>query len=260
MNELRRLAYLEAMGIDAYISRTQLPGAGFTRRLAIVRAQPVAELRASPPAAVLPEVAPAAKDLPNFPKVENSSSGSTTPVTEVAQPTPSAGEPLLQFSLAALVAGDWLWLEELAGIPLAREQVQLIQAMATVLSFGSDATRPGAARPSAARPSAARPSAARPSAAPPQQAQFNWPIHTNQQLDLGPEAARSAVAGFIRRKLEQHGCRGLILLGRACLARVPLDQLECPELVQTVSTAEMLKNPALKKQAWLDLRPLVASA
>jgi len=31
-------------------------------------------------------------------------------------------------------------------------------------------------------------------------------------------------------------------------------------LVQTVSTAEMLKNPALKKQAWLDLRPLVASA
>ena len=249
MNELRRLAYLEAMGTDAYISRTQLPGAGFTRRLAIVRAQPVAELRASQPAAVLPEVAPAAKDLPNFPKVETSSSGSTTPVTEVAQPHPSAGEPLLQFSLAALVAGDWLWLEELPGIPLAREQVQLIQAMATVLSFGSDATQPGAARPSAARPSAA----------PPQQAQFNWPIHTNQQLDLGPEAARSAVAGFIRRKLEQHGCRGLILLGRACLARVPLDQLECPELVQTVSTADMLKNPALKKQAWLDLRPLVAS-
>jgi len=37
VNELRRMAYLEAMGIDGYISRTPLPGAAPTRRLAIVR-------------------------------------------------------------------------------------------------------------------------------------------------------------------------------------------------------------------------------
>ena len=36
MNELRRMAYLDALGIDSYVSRTQLPGAAVTRRLAIL--------------------------------------------------------------------------------------------------------------------------------------------------------------------------------------------------------------------------------
>jgi hypothetical protein len=36
MNELRRMAYLNALGVDCYVSRTQLPGAAVTRRLAIV--------------------------------------------------------------------------------------------------------------------------------------------------------------------------------------------------------------------------------
>ena len=33
MNELRRMAYLNALGVDCYVSRTQLPGAAVTRRL-----------------------------------------------------------------------------------------------------------------------------------------------------------------------------------------------------------------------------------
>ena len=39
MNELRRMAYLDALGIDAYVSRGQLPGAAVTQRLAIVPSQ-----------------------------------------------------------------------------------------------------------------------------------------------------------------------------------------------------------------------------
>ena len=38
MNELRRMAYLDALGIDSYVSRSQLPGAALTRRLAIASA------------------------------------------------------------------------------------------------------------------------------------------------------------------------------------------------------------------------------
>ena len=85
--------------------------------------------------------------------------------------------------------------------------------------------------------------------------QFDWPIHNNQQLDQGCEAARSSVTGFVLRKLEQLQCRGLVLLGAGCEARVALEQMESSRLVQTLGTAEMLRNPQLKRQAWRDLRP-----
>jgi phosphohistidine phosphatase SixA len=67
-----------------------------------------------------------------------------------------------------------------------------------------------------------------------------------------------SAAAFIQRKLEQTGCAGLILLGKACEERVPLDQLNCGRLVRTVSTAEMLRTPLLKKQAWRDLKSVCA--
>ena len=231
------------MGIDAYISRSQLPAAAVTRRLAIVRTQSAADPGAGPLPENTPTLAAGSADRPQFPKMDATPAelpGSAAEPVAVAAP-PSAGESVPAFSLAALVAGDWLWLEELPGVPLAREQVQLIRAIAAVLANEAGEVQPDATRPAATGV---------------QTAQFNWPIHTNQQLDLGPEAARSAVAGFIRRKLDEHGCRGLVLLGRACAARVPLAQLDCPRVVQTVSTAEMLNNALLKKQAWLDLRSL----
>ena len=119
-------------------------------------------------------------------------------------------------------------------MPLASDQVQLVQAMATTLDRAASQQQ-GQARPEIAH--------------------FDWPIHTNQQLDLGEEAARATVAGFIGRKLEQRACRGLVMLGAACASRVPLDQLHCAHTVMTVSTAQMLEYPQLKQQAWRDLRP-----
>jgi hypothetical protein len=43
-------------------------------------------------------------------------------------------------------------------------------------------------------------------------------------------------------------------LGQGCEARVALEQLDCARLARTVSTAAMLADPLLKKQAWHDLR------
>lgn len=222
MNELGRQAYLRAMGVDTYVSRGQLPGAAVTRRLAVVRSRSVA---AAPPASAPAHTPPAAVTMPRI--------DSPVPTVRTAQPPAPAREEsrLPRFTLVAVACGDWLWLEELEEPPFAPAQMQLLQAMVEALT------------------------GARGSPVPLELAQFDWPIHTNRQLDLGPEAARSGVAGFVQRKLEQYESRGLVLLGQACEARVPLPQLRCPHVVCTVSTAGMLRDPLLKKQAWRDLRP-----
>lgn len=244
MNELKRMAYLEAMGTDAYISRSQLPGAALTHRLAIVRGQPLAP-PATPPGqgtgAGVDSKRPSASK-PELPRIEigQPSPGPAVAVTPV---TSARAESVPAFSLAAVLTGDLLWLEELRGSPMSMEQLKLIQAMAYALgTLDSPTDGPG------------------PDLLVPEVSQFNWPLHTNQQLDLGPEAARSGVAGFIRRKLEQQDCRCLVLLGAACGSRVPLAELDCPRVAQTVSSAEMLGNPLLKKQAWNDLRSLFPPA
>jgi hypothetical protein len=217
LNEIRRMAYLEALGIDSYVSRTQLPGAALTRRLAIVspRAMPVLQ---------------AARDVPIVPVLVDESL--------------PRGAAVPRFSLTAIVAGDWLWLEELAGMPLTTEQVQLVQSMAQALIVHREP------RTETGIP------AARTGAAPPAVAQFDWPIHTNHQLDLGADAARASVAGFVGRRLEQHGCHGLVLLGQSCALRVPLQEIKILT-VSTASSAEILARPALKRTVWRDLLPLV---
>ena len=221
MNELRRMAYLQALGTDVYVSRAQLPAAAFTHRLAIVRDRP-------------PQV-PAAGE-PLIPRIDSARPSPQRPEpARPATPAPAAVDTVPRFSLTAIAAGGWLWLEDLEGSPLAREQLQLVQAMAHAL---------GRIHPRANEAELARPIAARP-----EYAQFDWPIHTNAQLDLGMEAARSSVAGFIQRKLDQYNCIGLVLLGQACEAKVPVDQIQCDLLMRTLSSAEMLADSRLKKQA-----------
>ncbi|RLA48393.1 MAG: hypothetical protein DRQ97_04275 [Gammaproteobacteria bacterium] len=238
MNELRRMAYLEAMGIDAYVSRGQLAGAAVTRRLAVTPAQPVPATQNRVPAAV--GTAVAADPVPQFvtpiPQIDNVAHSGAPSTT--AAPAPRR-DVVPQFGLVAITAGGWLWLEEMCGMPLATEQVQLVQAMAQALANVSK-TQPGKIEPEIAH--------------------FDWPIHTNQQLDLGEQAAQASLAAFIGRRLELQQCRGLVLLGQACKARMQLEQLDCGLVVSTVSSAEMLENPQLKKQVWRDLQPFVSSA
>jgi hypothetical protein len=233
MNEIRRMAYLDAMGIDAYVSRAHLPGAAVTRRLAIVpnRSAAVPESSMAAPAARAVDQVPS-KVAPPLPRIDTAARKPQPSPVAAATPQQQAG--VSRFSLIAIVTGGWLWLEDMDGMPLAREQVQLVQAMAQTLA-GVDTPSSGSAGPEIA--------------------QFDWPIHTNQQLDLGEEAALASVAGFVGRKLEQQRCRGLVLLGDKCAGRVPLAQLDCARAVSTLSTAQMLQNPQLKKQAWRDLLP-----
>mgnify|MGYP003638571915 FL=1 len=253
MNELRRMAYLDALGIDSYVSRKQLPGAAVTRRLAIVKrpatASPAAKNVDVPDATTsgVGPVPPAYREgftRPDFgldtraPRID----------AEPAHSEPSrADEPVPRFTLTAIVAGDWLWLDELQGMPLTTDQVRLVQAMAQALRLsrasGSESVGAAAGTPVTR----------------PEVTQFEWPMHTNRQLDLGEEAARASVAAFVSRRLEQCGCRGLILLGQSCAARVPMAQVTVPA-VTTASSAEILASPALKRQVWRDLQALLQQA
>ena len=234
MHELRRMVYLDALGVDSYVSRAQLPGAAATRRLAIVTASKTQQLAA----ATAPEprrVAPNSE-----PALVAQSACAAEGTLDVSAPL-QRGEPVPRFSLTAIVAGDWLWLEELAG-PLTTDQVRLVQSMAQALLLCHQSPG-GEVKP----------------AVQPEVAQFDWPIHTNQQLDLGEEAARASVAGFVDRRLGEHECRGLVLLGDACAQRVRRQQISLVT-VDTMSSAEILAQPALKRQVWRDLLPLVRKA
>ena len=242
MNELRRMAYLEALGVDSYVSRSQLPGAALSRRLQVVPS-PVGsgqgqlpDIPESPAISVQRDTLPAAaaNTVPQF----DTSAAPPPPLRAQRQ-----GEPVPRFSLAAIVAGDWLWLEALVGMPLATEQVWLVKAMAQALAsyaaYSDDEDAAGGDL----------------SVVQTDVAQFDWPIHTNQQLDLGEEAARASVAGFVDRKLQQHQCRGLVLLGQACEQWVPVAQLQVRS-VATISSAQILAHPELKREAWRDLLKL----
>jgi hypothetical protein len=241
MNELQRMIYLDALGIDSYVSRRQLPGAAVTRRLAIVPSLPVAaarkpEVQGAPPIAPLEEVSTRAGSG------RRAQSDSAVRSSPAQQAVSHHGSSVPRFSLTAIVAGDWLWLEELADMPLTMEQVRLVQSMARAMSLAQghgEKTVTSGVRPEVA--------------------QFDWPIHTNHQLDLGEEAARAGVAGFVGRKLEQYGCGGLVLLGQSCATRVPVQEMTI-QAVSTASSAEILARPALKAEVWRDLLPLVGRA
>ena len=241
MNELKRLTYLQAMGVDAYISSQQLPGAAITRRLAIVRKlpPPLSETTGGLGMDSVSDQSPGISQGMAMPRL--STETATAKVTPAPAPAAAAVQstatgPAVRFSLATISCGGWLWLEELEQPPCAPAQLQLVLAMAGALGLLGPH---GSSERAQARP---------------ELAQFDWPIHTNRQLDLGQEAARSSAAGFVQRKLEQLDCRGLVLLGPGCEARVALGQLECTHLALTVSTSAILRDPLLKRQAWRELR------
>lgn len=234
MNELKRLAYLQAMGTDTYISLRQLPGAAPTRRLAIVRKLP--------PAATALEMGDGIAELDQLLQAPPARATAIRSADPELEPVRSpAAEVSLRFSLAAVSCGGWLWLEEIGRTPFSQQQLQLLQALTGALGFVAGQVAAGVAKP-------------------PELAQFNWPIHSNRQLDLGEEAARASAAGFIQRKLDTLDCHGLVLLGQSCASRVALDQLDCARLLRTVSTSAMLQDPLLKRQAWQDLRPFFQQA
>jgi hypothetical protein len=222
-SELKRLAYLQAMGVDSYVSRQALPAAAASRRLVVLAKAPLAA-----PEKPLESVAPGLVDI----DLGRDSRPAAKPAPVVAEVKPTAAPPEA-FSIAAIIVGGWLWLEELPGAVLASEQVQLITAISRALALPQ---------------------------AQPAVAQFDWPIHTNQQFDLGPDAAASGLQGFVQRQLTDFNITAVVLLGDECQTRLSAQQLNAERLLTTVSTRNMLEQCGLKAQAWRDLGPYASKS
>lgn len=236
VNNTQRGVYLDTLGIDRYVSRYQLPGAAISPRPAEHTPdhspEPVETAPQIPSRQPVPAVAPVVEVKTSGAKHQLSTAENTH------SPRPPAGtQALPRFSVAIITAGNWLWVEELDGMPLAREQVQLIQAMAIALDrmAGGDSQTASPARPEVA--------------------QFDWPMHDNQQLDQGKAAAGAALVSFIERRLARN-LSGLVLLGERISGRVPLEALTCGHVVLPHSSADLLSNAELKQQAWSALKPL----
>lgn len=226
MHELTRRTFLDAMGVDSYVSRTQLPGAAPTRRLLVSRTRdvpsaPVVEKRKAS-ASAIPKIDSHVKAAP------------VTPVTPVTPASPdvvaSATASVPPFSIAAVSIGGWLWLEELPQRVVSRDQVHLMRAMVRALGLEEGELTVS---------------------------QFDWPIHNNAQLDLTEEAACAALGGFVYNKIEKGHSKGLVILGATTAKKLNVSQLGIKRCVTTLSTAAMLTTPELKKQTWIELQQVV---
>ena len=228
MHELTRLAYLDAMGIDSYVPRVQLPAAAPSRHLQVIR-------RASPK----PEAeSPAAPRAVNASAQLKASLGATTGPARASRAAIDS-EPAVSvhddaemplFSLAAVGLGGWYWLDEIPpGRDLGPEYLQLLQAIA--LALGMDVGQPVLE-------------------------QFNWPLHTSSLLDRGEEAARGGLGGFLVSRFERYQPAGVILLGEMEQGWFDRELLTPHRIVATVSAWKMLRQPELKRQAWTDLQVL----
>ncbi|GAB5450744.1 MAG: hypothetical protein Hals2KO_10720 [Halioglobus sp.] len=238
MHELQRQAYLHALGIDSYVSRGQLPGAAVTRRIAVVRRGGQSSAASLAPATdAVPEAAPAPRAaLPDF-DFETAPARARPGVA--GSPAAASAIHAIRLRFVTIVCGGYLWLEDLADRALASQQLGLVQGMAQALAV---AAGDGAGSAVEGRPEVA---------------QFDWPMHNNRQLDNSEQAARAGLAAFIGRRVEQHACRGLIVLGAACETWVVPSDHSVPVVV-TLSTAEMLADPRRKVDVWRDLVTLAA--
>jgi hypothetical protein len=232
--DLHKLACLEPLGLQLLVARRVLPGAApSVPRVPVVwRSEAAAPALADAPVAA--EAVSTTDRAAASPSLAPSAPAKRAPTT-VPAPTPKpVAAPAVAFSVVAIVAGGCLWLQPANGPEVPAEQLQLIRAMAFAHTM-----RRGGEREAA--PLATR---------------FDWPLHTNRQLDLGEEAAAAALTGFVRRQLRDKGCHCLVLLGAHAGQYLLQPELDTVPTVRLPDSAEMIAEPVLKRDAWLALAAL----
>ena len=245
MNELRRLAYLQAMGVDSYVSRVDLPGAAASRRLRLVSVQVQASDPGASDLAGGQTVAPAASAGAQQQRVQQVADSLASDLRAASQPaaveSTAAPSPELApavgtgarntqvpvFSIVAVFCGGYCWLEEFPrGQAPGTDYLQLLQSICVALQRSADA---------------------------PVLEQFSWPMSRSTQLEHHEESAREGVAGFLGARFEHYQPARLVLLGEAVLRWFDPAQAASLPVVQTVSARDMLRQGSLKARAWKDL-------
>lgn len=215
------------------VSRQDLPGARASTRLGLrVRVAQESEHKPGAAPGELPGTATA-------PAVAEELRRSLRPAAKKERPQPlqrrhadsesrqTPADPAARerFSVAAVISAGRLWLEDLQQDALAREQVQLMVAIGRALDHPTVDT------------------------AKPMVTQFDWPLSSNPQLDMGPAEARAALAGFLRRQLAEHGLREVMCCGESAEQRLQGCEMPVP-MHRLPETRALLEAPLQKRDLW----------
>lgn len=222
--EMARRQALEAMGIDVYVSRYDMPGAAPAVRQRLV------EIDAPDPAASIESAqssgANVVKSTPAPRQIPATTIERTAALTQSDGATPTRSAETVSFSMLLASAGPFLWVEQLSDGLIRQDQLALIHAMAKALSTDVSV----------------------------RQQQFDWPMRGNAALSGDAESAKQALQGLIQRMAREVDAKRVVVMG-ACPF---LPDRIAQSAVVIPATIAMLQNPALKREAWQALKPLRA--
>ena len=244
---MQRLAYLDAMTVDAYVPRLQLPGAGVSE-LCVKPADDalVAVLAVAEPLAIIPPTAAETAATPAAGKAHAAATHalfddhSNTRVAHIAPVAPLSAvdsKPLAkdtpQFSLSIVHASNILIIDSgLEGHINPQEYLYALGAGKQQLSLDA----------------------------------FVWPLVKNGQVDQSERAARETLESFLEKQIEQMSKRYVLVMGEVACRYITRDELPAgkfvkhaqldAQLIRTQSASQMLTEPKIKRDVWLDLKPL----
>ena len=222
--EMARRQALEAMGIDVYVSRYDMPGAAPAVRQRLVQKEPAEVTTSDSPARAA--IANAASTSPATRVSSVTTAKRTSTPLHSSGVSPAKSSEAVTFSMLLASAGPFLWVEQLADGLLRQDQLALINAMARALSDDVSV----------------------------RQQQFDWPMRGNTALSGDAESAKQALQGLIQRMAREVNAKRVVVMG-ACPF---LPDRIAQSAVVIPATMAMLQNPVLKREAWQALKPLRA--
>lgn len=248
MLEPRRSRYLRALGVDIYVPRRILPGAlpsmACEWEAAIVLdAQPSA-----PPESTVSEIvseavaAPARERGVDLRQLAGELQQPATRRAEAAVPAvapapvpvAAAQSDAPKFALAIAVAAHGLLIVDDAPAGTG-ERAEYQKLLANILFALRSESAPALDI-------------------------FVWPLSRQPQLDRSAAAARETLAAHLHNQAQRHAVHTVLLLGETAQQWCDLEGLDSPGVrrVASVSALSCLRDPALKRRLWSDIRHLAA--
>lgn len=260
LDELQRRAYLQAMGVECFAPRLQLPGA----KPSVLCAMPVTPLAVGDVTPPLPQgvaadvavgaavPAPPAAGKSNAADILNLL-GAESPEREVKRAAQASLESkpattartVPQFNLSIVRAGQVMIIDEgLAGEMDPQAYVRLLQNLLFAL---------GVSVPSLNMEG------------------FRWPMAKalGKHVDQSEPVAREALQAFLHKQLERDGSRILLLMGEQAQRYVAGQDVASGEWLSvaglparclaTASASKALQDASLKPVIWGDMQPVVTA-
>ena len=258
MNELQRQAYMEAMGVDCYIPRLQLPGALPSQLCDLPLPGSAAELIeqqavTAPAGTGIAGQANAAPQAVGYGRaaamqalLDEKPAAPASKVADVTQELVSAAkvtrQQVPQFSLSITRGNNVLLIDEgLPGDINPAEYLQLLQNIVFAVGAGKQQLFIDA---------------------------FVWPMvrNSHSQIDQSETAARQTLEAFIAKQIDQLSTRYILVMGDTAAQYLTQQTLPIGEFVQhpqltaqllrTRSAYPLLSDASRKREVWQDLQPL----